>query len=270
MGALRHCTRSGLAGTRQRPRRTCKGRLARSSEAASGIPSRVARAHFSDLAVLQGKGDSPDESMSIASSGFKLAVVVGGRLDSRKSEEEGRRAGSLEERVRSLRSTARNKSQVGPTAREVRFAGGRSFSRRARRKECSEGSLAISVAGECVATVRMTAERSRGGCGGPAVFFGEVLHFGAELAREVVRVSIIKLSISTSPELLVFCAAEFDQSPQLLSQAIWLGARFLLLELTAAQCFSSRCPQKTRKMRFRFHRVHNVILPFRFLALRAC
>ena len=133
------------------PRQPARSELARDDchtpigRARDAIPGRARRHRachrvlleppFCDLAGLQGMGDSPDESMSIPSASASLAVVVGGRLASRKSEEEGRRAGSPRgKELRSLRSTARNKSQVGPTAREVRFAGGQSLSRQERRK----------------------------------------------------------------------------------------------------------------------------------------
>ena len=198
--------------------------------------------------------------MSIASGCFKLAVVVGGRLDSRKSEEEGRRAGSLEERVRSLRSTARNKSQVGPTAGEVQFAGGRSLSRQARRKECSEGSLVIPVAGECEAAVQRRTRRVH------RLRSDWFFRRGSPLrsrtgSRSSMRVSIIKAVDGNLPSV---ARLERNQTIEMLGPGYLSIVRDHRLAESVHDIWRRGLHAlKTSEMQFRF-RVHNVILPYEF------
>lgn len=107
---------------------------------------------FCDLAGLQGMGDSPDESMSIPSASASLAVVVGGRLASRKSEEEGRRAGSPrgKECDRFDRQLATKAKWGRQRERFDLQAGSRSVDKSV---EGDAQSIAVLVAGDCEAAV---------------------------------------------------------------------------------------------------------------------
>lgn len=128
--------------------------------------------------------------MSIPSASASFAVVVGGRLDSRKSEEEGRRAGSPrgKECDRFDRQLATKARKWG---RQVEWFGLQAGSR-ATGKSVGRGAQTIAWVLQLLEKAKRLSNDGPEACTGCGCFFDDVLHFGAELARERMRVSIIK------------------------------------------------------------------------------